>query len=94
MTQYKTYEQLDEATQNKVRHAVAFRLQSEQALAKVPYVVEEDMSYMDTHSAEHARYVCLKAQFEQIIEELPEEAHRLANCGVLVDGIVKLTGRY
>jgi SMC interacting uncharacterized protein involved in chromosome segregation len=94
MIQYKTYEQLDEATQSKVRHAVAFRIQADKALDKVPYVVEDDMSYMDEHSAEYARYECLKAQFEQILKDLPEDAHRLANCGVLVDGVVKLTGRY
>lgn len=86
--QNKSFDKFDEATQNKIKQAVAFRNERDNALSKVTEIVEEDMSYIDQNSAEYARYECLKAQFEQLYKELPDEAHRLVNLGKLFMDVV------
>jgi hypothetical protein len=75
------FKYFDASVQAKIKQAVAFRIAREKALSKVPYIVEETMSYMDQDSAEYAEYQRLDAQFKSLCAELPEDAHRLANVG-------------
>ena len=79
----KKFKCFDASVQEKIKQAVRIRTARDKALASRPLIVEENMSYYDQDSAEHAEYQRLDAQFKAIYSELPEDAHLLVNIGRL-----------
>lgn len=88
------FKNFDASVQEKIKQAVRIRTARDKALASRPLIDEENMSYYDQDSAEHAEYQRLDAQFKAIYAELPEDARRLANIGRFVGNdvmVVKTT---
>ena len=88
------FKNFDASVQEKIKQAVRIRTARDKALASRPLIDEENMSYYDQDSAEHAEYQRLDAQFKAIYAELPEDARRLANIARFVGNdvmVVKTT---